>query len=125
MRIKKFPITLFFNLAFIIFMVTKIGGNGADSLLKYALVLLFSIPYAIFYVKMAGGNITLTPEIIPLLGIFLVFENIYIPVLILLAAYITFDALRKIPFSISCAGCLLFPLPPLSVILSIRIIVIS
>ncbi len=98
MRIKKFPITLFFNLAFIIFMVTKIGGNGADSLLKYVLVLLFSIPYAIFYVKMAGGNITLTPEIIPLLGIFLVFENIYIPVLILLTAYITFDALRKIPF---------------------------
>ncbi len=98
MRIKKFPITLFLNLAFIIFMVTKIGGNGADSLLKYVLVLLFSIPYAIFYVKMAGGNITLTPEIIPLLGIFLVFENIYIPVLILLTAYITFDALRKIPF---------------------------
>ncbi len=98
MRIKKIPITLFFNLAFIIFMVTKIGGNGADSLLKYVLVLLFSIPYAIFYVKMAGGNITLTPEIIPLLGIFLVFENIYIPVLILLTAYITFDALRKIPF---------------------------
>ena len=99
MRIKKFPITLFFNLAFVVFMVTKIGGNGADSLLKYVLVLLFSIPYAIFYVKMAGGNITLTPEIIPLLGIFLVFENIYIPVLILLTAYITFDAFRKIPFS--------------------------